>query len=226
MDRAEQLRRHKFLNGASQDALELAAQNCRWLNARRGQILISHTEPSTDIHLLVSGSLEVEIFTASGRSIFFREVFAGEIVGEISAIDGKPRSASVVARTDCCVAVFSSEIFWSLLRRDPLLSERLLQLLAEKVREMTDQVFGLTAYDVPTRIVVELLRMSERDRALSDVAYIRPSPTHEALSARIGTTREAVTRTLSQLAKEGLILKEQSGITILSYAGMQRLLPR
>ncbi|NQX96040.1 MAG: Crp/Fnr family transcriptional regulator [Erythrobacter sp.] len=226
MDRTEQLRRHTFLLGASDVALEHIDQNCRWFNAKRGQILLSHTEPSTDIYLLVSGSLEVEIFTEAGRSIFFRDVFPGELVGEIAAIDGKPRSASVVARTDCCVAIISAEVLWETLRRDELLNRRLLQMLADKVREMTDQVYFLTAYDVPTRIVAELLRMSARDEAGTAGRSIKPFPTHEAFATRVGTTREAVTRTLGQLSAEGFIVKDRSGITLLKYDEMQGLLPR
>jgi CRP-like cAMP-binding protein len=91
---------------------------------------------------------------------------------------------------------------------------------------MTDQIFALTAFDVPTRIVAELLRMSERDGGESDVATISPLPTHESLAMRIGTSREAVTRTLGQLARDGFIRKERSRITILSHANMLRLLPQ
>lgn len=215
-----------FFRGMPLEILQLFDQNCSLLEANANQIIISHTEPSTDVFIVVSGTLNVQIFAENGKAIFYREIKPGDCVGELSAIDGAPRSASVLALTDCQVLVAPAKIFWEALRSCPALMERQLIELSAKVRGLTEQVFELTALDVNSRVISELWRMTTHEVEVDGEIIIDPAPTHETIANRVGTSREAVTRTLNWLEQLDMISKSRGRIVIKNIAQMSRLIAR
>ena len=94
----------------SADELAHIAERCRWLDCTAGRQIIDHLDETTDCFLIASGSVRVIVNSASGKEITFRDIGAGEVVGELSALDGRPRSASVVALTDARIARRKKEI--------------------------------------------------------------------------------------------------------------------
>jgi len=218
---------HPFLGGVNEQARQILKERGRWINAEKGQTLVSYEEPTSDVFFVVEGELEAEIFTDAGKPVFFREITSGEVFGELSAIDKAERAASVVASNDCALVTLPASDFEAVMRADYTIAHRFMTMLAQKIRDMSEQLYELTALDVPTRVMAELLRMSDKHGQQGDnQATIRPSPTHEAIATRIGTSRELVTRALSKLSSEGLIEKSKGSIKILDLKAMEQLIQR
>ncbi len=95
--------------------------------------------------------------------------------------------------------------------------------LAARVRSLSDKSVELASQPVAARLVGELLRLAEAHAAGADRAEIARLPTHADLAARIGTHREAVTRELRLLAKEGLVVQTGRRLTVASRAGLAAL---
>ena len=141
--------------------------------------------------------------------------------GELSAIDGLPRSAEVIAHTDVVAAVLNQSDFMELICRTPVLAERVLRHLSSLVRLLSDRVIEFSTLGVNNRIHAELLRLSSRFVSENGSARISPVPTHFDLASRVSTHREAVTRELRRLESKGLLTRNRDEWVITDYARLQ-----
>jgi CRP-like cAMP-binding protein len=154
------LRRIAFLEGLSDQRLESLARECAWRNYRAGQPIITRAAADRDVHLIIAGRVRVTTYSAAGRQVTFRDIGAGELFGEVAAIDDMPRSADVVALENAMTASMPAAVFRRLLREEPALAERVLRRLASLVRRMSERVIDLSTLGVHQRLHAELLRLA------------------------------------------------------------------
>jgi CRP/FNR family transcriptional regulator, cyclic AMP receptor protein len=147
-----------LLQGLSQERLDLLAAQCNWRRVEAGQLIVARNSPDRDVHFVVSGRVRVTSFSAGGRQVTFRDEEAGEMFGDLAAIDAQPRSADVLALDGLLVASLSPEHFRELIAQEPLVRERVLQRLAGLVRLLSERVIELSTLGVQNRIHAELLR--------------------------------------------------------------------
>jgi CRP-like cAMP-binding protein len=179
----------------------------------RDETILAHDEPGRDVFFLLEGRARATIFSEGGRAIAYRDIDPGDIFGELSAIDGRPRSASVVALEAICIAKLPEAAFRHLVDASPAFAWALLQHLSVQMRRMTERVYEFSTLVVRERLIRELLRLSADAAEVEGGSSITPAPTHFDLAARISTHREAVSREMSALAKLQLI--ERQGRTLL-----------
>lgn len=174
-------------------------------NRPRNTQVLSVRDNSNDVFFILDGRLQVKNYAENGREFIFSEIGAGQIFGEFSALDGLPRSASVVAMEDSTIARMKAADFVDLLRGDFALTLRLLQVLTGKARDLSDRMFDLIALNARVRICFELARLAVAGTREGLRVLIRPAPTHYEIAARIGSHREAVTRELNLLETRGYL---------------------
>jgi CRP-like cAMP-binding protein len=194
-----------------------------WLRAPRNTWIIEHQDQTDDVFFVVSGTVRVQIQTISGRDMSFREIGAGEFFGELSAIDGKPRSSGVVALTDVTIARMRSAVFRATVHGHSDVCDQLLTVVAGQVRAMSNRVAEYTTLDVRSRLYAELLRMSRPQKGTAKTSVISPPPAHSQIAARIGTRRETVTRELTSLERAGLIVRRRGAIVLVDTEELGRL---
>ena len=200
-----QFRRIGLFEQLSDDALLRVVARSTISNRARNTQILSFRDESNDVFFILEGRLQVKNYSEHGREFIFSEIGAGQIFGEFSAIDGLPRSASVVAMEDSVVARMKAVDFVTLLRSDFDLTVRLLQILTGKARGLSDRIFDLIALNARDRICFELARLATTGVRDGSSVMIRPAPTHYELAARIGSHREAVTRELNHLVTRGYL---------------------
>ena len=168
-----------------------------------------------NILFLIAGRARVMLYAVSGKAVAFRDIGPGDFFGELAAIDGKPRSASVEALEPCLVACMSASVFREAFRSQPTVTDAVVRHLAGQVRTLTGRVFEFSTLAVRNRIQAELLRLARAAGAVEDrVARIEPAPTHEEIASRISTHRQAVTSELNRLAQIGLIERHGRALEI------------
>lgn len=170
--------------------------------------IVSHLDSSDDVYFLLTGIARVTIRTSNGKAVTFRELGPGGIFGEYAAIDGRPRSASVEARTSCLVASIPAAAFTELLETEPSFAKKLLEHFVAEIRELTTRVYEFSTLAVRYRIQAEVLRLANLSARQGGIS---PAPTHAEIASRTSTHREAVTRELNRLAKMG-ILEQRSRV--------------
>lgn len=186
---------------------------CTWKYYEPGELILDYLSPSNDVFFIVEGEARVRIYSMQGKSVAFSDVTAGEIFGEIAAIDGAPRSASIEARTRCCIASMSGPAFLTTLKSEPTAATELLRHFAIKIWELTNRVYEFSSLDVANRTRAELLRLALAGQRQGRSAKIAPAPTHAEIASRVSTHREAVTREINRLSKLG-ILERNGGALI------------
>lgn len=212
-----------LLQGLSVERLDRLAQRCRWKSVPAGTPVLLRSERNSDIYFLVSGSLRVTSYSPGGRQVTFRDTQEGEHFGELSAIDGHPRSADVVTLTPTLVASLDREAFLELLRDEPVVAGRVMRSLAAMVRRLSERVIDLSTLGVQNRVHAELLRLARVAGIADNRARLDPPPTHVELASRVSTNREQVTRELNAMRRDGLLAKEGKALVVIDVERLAAL---
>jgi len=202
-----------------------AAVAARWSarSYRHNELIVAHGESGRDVFFLLEGRARVTLFSQDGKEIAYRDIEPGEIFGELAGIDGRERSASVVALANCRASRLPGTAFREIVHSHPTFAWMLLEHLSAQLRRMTDRVFEFSTLVVRERLILELLRRADEIAAVGGEVSISPAPTHFELAARISTHREAVSREMSALAKRGLVEKRGSSLRLRDVAALKAL---
>ena len=129
-DKVDILRGIPLFSRLSQRQLSAIAKYADVCARREGAVLAKQGAQGLEAIIIIDGRARVE---ADGKAI--AELGAGDVVGEMSVIDGKPRSATVIAQTPMTLLVLHRQDFVSLLETVPGLQRKLLVTLCERVRQ-------------------------------------------------------------------------------------------
>lgn len=216
------LRGVALLQGLGDEVLAEVARTSRFQLVRARQTVIARADADRDCCLVLSGRLRVVALSPGGRELSFRDAVAGETIGEMAALDGAPRSATVVALQESLLARIGAAALSELMRRHWSICEHMLHHLARSTRSLTERVYELSALSVQQRLCAELARLALAaggDR--SPCVVLRPAPSHHELAMRISSYREQVTREFAKLARLALVRREDDRLVI---EDLQRLI--
>lgn len=217
---AATLARHPFFTNASPEVVSRLAGHARWFDAAPDQTILDFEDPTTDVYLIVYGHVRVLIQTANGeRTQILGDFASGDLVGEMAAIDGVPRSARIEAlvRTQLCALPARPFVDAAFASRE--IGLRLMRLLTARIRIQNRRLLELTALPIRLRLTAELLRLSRPKPDGSRV--LSPIPTQEELASRVGARRETVSRELSAMEDAGWLLRSRVSIVLRDPAALQ-----
>lgn len=185
----------------------------------KDQCIILAEDAGDTLFIIRTGQVKVSLVHEDGKEFILSLLGEGEVFGELSLLDNRPRSANVTAMVTTELMMLTRGDFLQLVERVPQIAVSLLEELAMRLRRTDDQVEGLALLDVHHRVAKTLLRMAEDGGQSSpEGILIRRRPTHQQLANMSGTTRETVTRALKQLQDEGYIRISGRQILIIADA--------
>jgi CRP/FNR family transcriptional regulator, cyclic AMP receptor protein len=191
----------------------------------RGQVLFFEGDQGGSVIALRRGRAKVSVQTLPGRELLLAVKGPGELIGEMSALDGRPRSATATAMEPVQALVVSASVFQDFLQAHPRVALRLLQTLAAELRDtdelIADRDSGDTVNRTARRLVQLAVRYGEHNGGNTHVGL---ALTHADLASWIGVSREATSRALSQLRLAGYITTERRSITVIDLPGLRRYL--
>lgn len=200
--------------------LTALADEMIWSGFGAGEQILSHAEISTDFYILSEGEIEVRLDSPIGRGLFVRRLRAGAHFGELAPLTGAQRSVTLVAAGAVVTGSIPGSSFQRMLGAHAPFAAKLAIDLAHSVVHLTERVYELAALEVRFRLYGQLLRLANRAIGEGDPIVIAPAPTHAELAEMIGAQREAVTRELGCLVREGVLQLERARIVIID---MERL---
>ena len=190
-------------------------------NFNRDETVVLEGDDSVQaLYLIATGSVQVYMTGIDGRETILSFLERGDFFGEMSLIDGEPRSASVRTVTDAKLLVIHRESFLSLIRKTPEIAMALMSELCKRLRKANKQIGSLSTMSVSGRVAGTLLNlMQERGVRIhtdngSMVTVIHNRPTQQQLADMSGTTRETVSRICSLLVKTNAIAMTGKDIVI------------
>jgi len=182
----------------------------------KDSVIILAEEEGDTLFIIKEGQVKVSIVSEEGREVILSLLGSGSVFGELSLLDGKPRSANVVAIEETELIMLRRADFVQLIYKVPQIATSLLAELASRLRRTDRQIEGLALLDVTSRISETLLQLAgDQGVETTDGILIQNRPTHQELANMSGTTRETVSRVLKRLESQGYISCKGRTITIL-----------
>ena len=165
---------------------------------------------STDLYIVDAGILKAMLSDDEGDEIVLAHFEKGAFFGELSLLDGKGRSATIVADSDSELSVLSQADFLGLLNKDPKIAVALMTTLVERLRKADEKIESLAFQEVSERLIRALLDGAKPDDSGGKGYLKRGKLTHKELSGMIGSSREAVSKCMKMLSTIGIV-KESDG---------------
>jgi CRP/FNR family cyclic AMP-dependent transcriptional regulator len=186
---------------------EAVAARGRQVTFAPGDVLLHHGELSRHCYAIRSGDVLVTATSTQGATVVLARRGPGTVIGEIGALDGSPRSATVNARTEVTAVVLTAEEFEQLLRDEPELALAEIKRLSRQFRDLTER-YSLRSEELRLRLI-QLLETNAKETG--DPVF---RSTREELAGWVGATREAVIRALRELEDEGRVSLERGAVKL------------
>lgn len=180
------------------------------------QFVVWEGQPGGTLFLSLSGFFKAVTTGADGREMILSVMGPGEVLGELSVLDGQPRSASVVTIEPGELASIDRPALLGLMNSSPELAVGLIEVLARRVRVLTKRFEILSSQDVPERLAQVLLNLAEKHgEASGERVRIPVRLSQQDLANMVGATRESVNKQLRKWTKDG-VLRRETGCVIIS----------
>jgi CRP/FNR family transcriptional regulator, dissimilatory nitrate respiration regulator len=187
----------------------------------RGQIVFSEGDEGTGFYVIVSGRVKVFKLSAEGKEQILHIMGPGEPFGEVPVFAGERFPAHAEAMVESRVFFFPRDSFVDLIRRDPSMALNMLAVLSQRLRKFTMLIDDLSLKEVPGRLASYLLYLSERSKGGSELTL---DISKTQLASVLGTIPETLSRILTRMGKDGLILSHGArSIRIMDRAGLDDL---
>ena len=192
----------------------------------RGEIVFAEGAPSRSIYIVCAGSLKLLNTSSAGKTLLTRFAVPGEMLGIAEAIGGGTYDCSAVAAEASVVSVIPTETLLRFLHSYPAAALRMTEALAEQYRGVQREARFLAFGGTSTARLARLLLESSADDDDPGVTciHIPPHVTHAELAESIGSTRETVTRVLSELVRRGLVRRSRDGMVVIDREHLAALL--
>lgn len=204
-----------------------AAAEFEALGARRrfpaGATLFLEGDQAHEAFLLLRGEVKVSVGSVDGREIVLDVFEPGRLLGELSVVDGRPRSATLVALSPVEVLAVAAGPFNEFLDRHPEALRHLLIEVADRLRTRVRHQLEFGAGDALGRVCARLVELADRQAAPhAGPRAIRSPVSQTDLAAWTGLSREAVVKALRAMRQLGWIESQGRDITITDLDQMRR----
>ena len=177
----------------------------------KNMIVVSEGDESDSLYIIESGKVKAIVNDEEGKEITLNIHGPGEYFGELSLIDGDPRSATIITREKTKFIIITRNDFKELLFSNAAISYSFLKGLTRLLRQSTHKIENLAFLDVYGRIRKVLLDFAAPEK---DKLVIQEKLTHQEIANLISASREMVSKILKELSDGGYITIEKKQITI------------
>lgn len=193
-----------------------------WRTYPANELVIDMDDASNDVLFVVSGSVRVIHRADDGKQVILGELGTGSMFGEMAAIDGIPRSASVTTMQTSLIGSMKAAAFMDVLAHEPEVCRTVLNMLVGRIRSLNLQLYEHAYLTASERLYAELLRLSRPRPGHDGQRSISPPPNQQDLAERIGSRREVVSRALRALEKDELVEKTRGALVLTDPGALNR----
>ena len=203
---SELLRNVSIFGGLPKEALDALTRVLVPRRAARDELIIAEQQPGDALYIVASGKMKVSLLGENGREMILSVLGPRDFFGEMSLLDGQPRSARVTTLGASLLYVLSRDAFADYLNRSPQAALNILAEMTKRLRRADDIIGSLALLDVYGRVAHVLLELARKEGVQrEDGILIENRPTQAELASMVGTTRETVSRALSEFARSGYL---------------------
>lgn len=184
------------------------------LNHKRNTIVQFQGETVQSVAIVLSGEAHARTYSKEGTLVWIDRFLPGQIYGIEALAPDYEIPYEIVAKRKLKVLSVNGDRLKSLIEANNDLSQAILRHLVQRLNTTTARFIESNSFSVKDRVCAELARMSKPIGISPDKHIIRPIPVFTELALRIGSTRETVSRTVSDLTRSGHVQRETGALII------------
>jgi len=208
MEMIDMLRKVPLFSELDERELASIAALASSIEIRKKSIVVQESDPGDSMYIILGGEVKVSTYSLDGREVVLALLGKGSFFGEMSLLDEQPRSANVTTMQDSTFANIRRCDLVPVLLEQPAISLKLLTEIAARLRKTSRVLERISSMDVSHRLYAYLvdhcLRFSHPDH---DGFYNTVLPTHQLLADQLSTSRETISRAISRLKKDGILVQ-------------------
>jgi CRP/FNR family cyclic AMP-dependent transcriptional regulator len=217
------LANNNLLIGLPESVVDHVERLCEFKMFKQNDLVTTREEETKNFFFTVSGTYSVETMINEDQDLRYADLGENEFFGEMSAIDGLPRSADVRCRTPGEIAELKQTDFERLLANEPQLTLRLLKLFTARLRQTNQRLEDFSTTTPTNRVIQQLIRLVRASSLNPGQWLISPSPKHDEIAAWTGTSKSFVSSILGQLMHDGIIIRRNKDLIILDLFSLKNL---
>lgn len=185
-------------------------------SVNRGETIFYQSDNSTDLYIVLEGAVKASLLNQDGEELILATFCKGDFFGEMSLLDGKPRSATMIAIEESTLGILRREKFLFAVKDDPMIAIDLLSAIVQRMRMANGMIESLAFLDVSQRLVKLLLQIAKTEGHKDKGGFFRIKKiTHRELAAHTGASRESITKVMKVLAFRETV-REEGGYFLIS----------
>jgi CRP/FNR family transcriptional regulator/CRP/FNR family cyclic AMP-dependent transcriptional regulator len=219
---ADLLQKVPFLGALSPEDRETLAASVTHRRFRKGDIIFQREDAGQALFIVENGSVRVYFPSPQGNDLTLAVFGPGDFFGEMSLLDGSPRSASASASADTVLLTLERSDFIAVLTSRPAAALSVLEVVSRRLRDANEMASDLAFLDVGGRLARKLLDLAGSHGKRTPNGTLLDLPlTQEELANMIGVTRESVNRNLGEFRRLGLVGNQGRKFVILDPVGLR-----
>jgi CRP/FNR family transcriptional regulator len=217
------LKRAPLFDGLDDESARALRRQMSDVKLSRGEHLFLEGQDGDRLYVVLDGKLKLTRAAADGRENLWSVLGPGEMFGELSLFDPRPRTSTASAVTEATVAALAHDALRQLLLERPEVSMHMMQALARRLRRANDVVADLVFTDVPARVAKNLLDLADRfGEQERDGLHVHHDLTQEELAQLVGASRETVNKALADFAARGWLQISARSVLILDTERLRK----
>jgi CRP-like cAMP-binding protein len=216
-----ELRKFPLFANLPEQELMVTSGLMRVRNFARRELVCRKEDAADGLYMLFSGLLQAVDIAEDGREIGLNLIKPGSFFGELSVIDGQPRSAHVIALQPSAVGIIpqaaAREVFYKL----PATAEAMMKHLAALVRNLSAFRALLAIPNAQQRVYALLQQLSQQ--MPGGLVVIQNLPKQQEIAIMINTSRETVSRAIAHLVSIGVLEKDFRRLIVREPSRLRRL---
>jgi CRP/FNR family transcriptional regulator, cyclic AMP receptor protein len=198
-------------------------EKCGFRRFAPGEVIVARFSAGSSVYFILSGTGRVVHYLPGEDEITIATVGPGDTVGEIAAIDGLGRSATIIADEDVVTAELPRQEFREVVVKHGEVAFGLLYRWAAIIRELDDKFSYVSTISPDQRVYSQLVRLARQEPADGQNWIIRELPSHQELAEWSQTSRESVAAALAELFRRGIAERRHKSLLIRDYATLKSL---
>ncbi len=182
--------------------LDLLSSDFSTINIKRGKPVFLQTDQNTELYIILKGKATVNLLSDKGEEFILNELKEGDFFGELSFIDGKPRTATVVAAEDLTLAVLKRESLINAIKQEPMIAIKLLETTVQRFRQAAQREEHFVFLDVRERLSRYFTSLIKAEGQMTSCNYRIMKRSQKELASRIGASRESISKALKEMVQK------------------------
>ena len=204
------LQKVEVFKRCNKELIENISKNIIIKNVPADTTILNHGDDTKHVYVILEGSVIIAQLAEDGKIVGLELVKSGGSFGEMSAIDGSTRSASVISLGPVKLGIINYTFFRSNILEDSNFCRSLLVKFTRIVRRANQQIFSLATANARKRLLLQM-SVSSIDKSNPTVMVLEKGLSHKVIGSFAGISRETVTRLISELKSSNIIWSSETG---------------